>query len=145
MKIKKIILLLTFCGLSLGAIWFFTSEPFLPGPQVADPEPWLPQSAQKTDQLLLNDSKYLLKEKKAGTSSAIQNLQNLKIKLLGIVEENGQTVAIVNLDKENYRFMPGDSLPGGFVLGAIVDSSITIVNNGDVTVVPLYQKGKEKK
>jgi hypothetical protein len=144
-KIKNIIVWLLFSGFSLGAIWFFTSVPSLPESQVADTEPWLPQAVQESDQLLLDSSRFLLKGNQQEVSSIIRNIQDLKIKLLGIVEENGQTFAIVNLNKENYRFMAGDSLPDGSVIDAIVDCSIMIVNNGDVTVLPLYQQGKEKK
>jgi len=121
----------------MGCIWFFTSDPHIPEAQVGAPELWISNDVQVSDEVLRKDFEYLLKEKEVGVSSAVQSV---KIKLLGIIEENGKMVAVIELDKKSQRVAIGDSFQDGSVLDTIVDNSIMISNDREVRVISLYEK-----
>ncbi len=121
----------------MGFVWFFTSKPDLPEVQADVTEPWISYNVQVSAESIRKDSEYLLKEKDARVTPAIQSI---KIKLLGIVEENGDVIAVVEIGTKDQRIAVGDSFQDGSVLDAIVDSSIMISNDGEVRVISLYEK-----
>lgn len=135
MKDKKMILsLLAWLG-GVTLLWFLGPQPDLGRLEQGRLESWPVIAVPSHDDLLHQASITLMRQQVTAHGGPARQV---KITLLGIVQQGQVWLALLDVDGRAHRFMAGDILSDGVVVEKIMETSILISRDGDQEMIPLY-------